>query len=167
MKDLWLSKELRMPLRAAQWQHAEQALRFMEEEGQFDAADCFRTQIELLRPFWDKPGVTGAEALDAFRVKPPLADMEAALLHYVEEILQQLDRADLVLEKVDSLNDLQVRYCTARDLLSTVALYPFFDAMIAFDRRLKKARRGVRTAREFITSARDVIEDLQNSSISD
>ena len=56
----------RIARRFALWEHAKSALELMEAEGDRDAAARLRREMDALRPFWSKPGVTKEQAVAAY-----------------------------------------------------------------------------------------------------
>jgi len=61
-----MKNEWRIAIRKARWEHALEALRVMDEEGQHEAATRLRHEMKLLEPYWNKPGVTKEQAVAAF-----------------------------------------------------------------------------------------------------
>jgi hypothetical protein len=58
--------ELRIAIRFARWEHAQRALELMEEGDDEAGAADLRREMELLRPYWNRPGVTKEQAVEAY-----------------------------------------------------------------------------------------------------
>jgi hypothetical protein len=61
-----LDEDRRIAKRYAHWEHALEALAFMKKEGDAEGAALERREMELLEPYWNKPGVTKEQAVAAF-----------------------------------------------------------------------------------------------------
>jgi hypothetical protein len=70
MSSFELDAETRIARRHAQWVHALQALEVFEARGEPREAMELALEMQLLRPYWNRPGVTKEQAAAAFDEDP-------------------------------------------------------------------------------------------------
>jgi hypothetical protein len=71
--DFWLENKVyvlddsrRIAMRYAVWEHALEALAYYEKTGKEKSAEFLRWEMDQLRPYWQKPGVTKEDAIIEF-----------------------------------------------------------------------------------------------------
>jgi hypothetical protein len=68
---IFYSDGQRIEKRFATWYQARQAVQIMRQEGNTAGARKLKREMKLLRPYWDRPGVTKEQAVAAFYVDYP------------------------------------------------------------------------------------------------